>query len=720
MNYDDSIKCITHLYNQGAHFVLCRDKIAFQKAWQKNAPTLEEIIAHYDPANGNHLGLIPHSLGYFVIDVDAGSPEDIFGYVNGAELAHRPAKSRKENGWHIYIKVAPDFKGAGNGKWKLGASSGDYRSDVGYVVIWDLDALITEYNLLGGEKHLDDDFLKRFKEAQQPAIQDNTAPSLDRVERKLPKPTSRAADKIQAILSQPMPPKGQRYQTLVENAGYLARVSPSHLEELRTLGLSWHKGPPDTAQHIHSLIDKAIYEWAPRDHKPNYRSPPPDTQPQDPPPEYDDEDEPPPYNPNVHLDMESGAFIVLLSNTKLTGFQEWGKADKLEIYYDVFDSKTYIKWEGMEFEELTDWWLGKLAVRIHQHARVEVTKQGEVFKIKAEFSKQRLADYVVFMSDKRDTAREFVEAIPAWKPDEEDPIIDRFLIDNYGAADDPLMRWASRYLWMAQVQRIMEPGCDLHEMPILKGPQGIGKSSLCRAVAIKPGWFAETNFGHDDKALAEIFAGKTVLEMTEWSTRNQRSLERQKAFISTATDRFRRPYAKFAEDSPRHCIFVGTTNDKYILPDDPSGNRRFIVAELTRAFMPWRDWTHEQNLRATAEARYWLYEAPNPIRANLPFELKADLDAQFEKHRDTDPIRDRVDTLNRKEGITSDILYKLVGWNNNPSPAERRRLRDNMEELGWSLAKRRLGKGVRKRIWATDEFNGNLAIVPDDDKPKKY
>ena len=94
--------------------------------------------------------------------------------------------------------------------------------------------------------------------------------------------------------------------------------------------------------------------------------------------------------------------------------------------------------------------------------------------------------------------------------------------------------------------------------------------------------------------------------------------------------------------------------------------------------------------------------------------------AQFEKHRDTDPIRDRVDTLNRKEGITSDILYKLVGWNNNPSPAERRRLRDNMEELGWSLAKRRLGKGVRKRIWATDEFNGNLAIVPDDDKPKKY
>ena len=47
---------------------------------------------------------------------------------------------------------------------------------------------------------------------------------------------------------------------------------------------------------------------------------------------------------------------------------------------------------------------------------------------------------------------------------------------------DELSKWASRYLVLGVIQRTFEPGCKLDEIPVLIGPQGIGKSAILRAI----------------------------------------------------------------------------------------------------------------------------------------------------------------------------------------------------------------------------------------------
>ena len=671
--YPDAIK---FLYDKGAHLVLCEpDKSCEVTGWNRTPATWQDIIRHT-----SYIGIIPSSMKCVGFDADYGDVTPLVHKFDAKAITYCKTPSGQEGRWHIYAKFEGSF---GNGKWKHRDCGGDIRCDRGYLVLHRPDLLSDVQSWCQGNRTI------TYKEIE--SLANNTKP-VPKASENAPKSTK----KVQEILSQPIPAKGMRYPTLVENAGYLAKVSPSHLEDLRTLGLSWHDGPAEDAKHIHALIDTAKNEWAPRDHDPN-------------------------YNKRVKLD-NSGKYYIELDNLKLTGFQQWCEHDELSLYQCQFDGKTYIKWKGMDYVELDDLLLCELIKRIHAQAKIEVKgKDGAPYLAKAEFSKGRLADtYCGTETIKRDMAQEHLEAIPAWEPENEDPIIDRFLIDKYGVKDTPLMRWASRFLWMGQVQRIMEPGCDLHEVPVLKGPQGIGKSSLCKAIAVKPTWFAETHFGSNgDKALAEIFAGKCLLELTEWSTRNQRSVERTKAFISISSDRYRRPYDKFAKDHPRHCIFVGTTNETHILPDDSSGNRRYVVVDLCKTYEPWKEWTYEQNQRALAEARYWLYESEWPKRANLDNRLKAELELQFERYRDYDPLRDKVDCLDRAEGITSDILYELMGWSNNPNNAERRRLRDNMEELGWSLKVRKHG-GKTKRFWATNEFAGTLALPPDDSNDRKF
>ena len=78
---------------------------------------------------------------------------------------------------------------------------------------------------------------------------------------------------------------------------------------------------------------------------------------------------------------------------------------------------------------------------------------------------------------------EFLKALPEW---DGQPRIDTLLTDMFGSADDALSKWASRYIGLGAIQRSMEPGCQLDEVPVLLGGQGVGKSHFVRA------WFDDT------------------------------------------------------------------------------------------------------------------------------------------------------------------------------------------------------------------------------------
>ena len=69
------------------------------------------------------------------------------------------------------------------------------------------------------------------------------------------------------------------------------------------------------------------------------------------------------------------------------------------------------------------------------------------------------------------------------------PRIETWLRDYLGTDDNLYTRSVGRCMLVAAVARIREPGCKVDNVPIIEGPQGIGKSSALRAMFER--WFSD-------------------------------------------------------------------------------------------------------------------------------------------------------------------------------------------------------------------------------------
>ena len=156
-----------------------------------------------------------------------------------------------------------------------------------------------------------------------------------------------------------------------------------------------------------------------------------------------------------------------------------------------------------------------------------------------------------------------------------------------GCADTPYTRELGRLLFHCGMARLMEPGCKVDCVLILTGRQGSGKSTLVRMLALEDDWFTEISDIRDEKKVGEQLRGKWFAELGELNA-FRTSLEEVKQFATRQYDRYRLAYDRLAQDYPRTCIFIGTTNNPRPLRDR-TGNRRFFPVEITVG----GDWLHE-------------------------------------------------------------------------------------------------------------------------------
>ena len=295
----------------------------------------------------------------------------------------------------------------------------------------------------------------------------------------------------------------------------------------------------------------------------------------------------------------------------------------------------------------------------------------------------------------------FLASLPEW---DGQPRIDSLLGAMFGAADDELSRWASRYIGLASVERCAKPGAKIDEVPVLLGEQGAGKSHFVRA------WFTEdqhefhgdaVDLGARPKEQAEALAGRVCCELSELTGIRKAEVERLKSFISRQDDgQFRWAYARSPEPSPRMVCFVGTTNNDSCLPNDPSGNRRFCVIALPHGC---------DVAAASVDREQWWCEAKeryaNGERAGLPRELHAEARERAEEHREVDAleseVRDTVHDFDGKPFAIADLYYALP--NNSlarpPDRAMQMRLANALKQLGYSNKLRRKD-GTPQRLWA--------------------
>ena len=124
---------------------------------------------------------------------------------------------------------------------------------------------------------------------------------------------------------------------------------------------------------------------------------------------------------------------------------------------------------------------------------------------------------------------------------------------------------------------------------MLIGAQGIGKSYFCQALfpeEHQQSWCGDALTAHlDDKQVAEATRGVVLAEMAELDGLNHpRYRNRIKSMVTRTNDgQARQAYKENVTEMPRRFVIVGTTNDPNILPNDPSGNRRFVAVDLVRS-----------------------------------------------------------------------------------------------------------------------------------------
>lgn len=254
--------------------------------------------------------------------------------------------------------------------------------------------------------------------------------------------------------------------------------------------------------------------------------------------------------------------------------------------------------------------------------------------------------------------------------------LDTLLIDYQGAEDTPYTRAVTRKTLVGAVARVRDPGCKMDYMLVLKGQQGIGKSSLAKRLGGE--WFSDTISTLEGKGAYEQLRQAWIIELSELSAMKKADIDTIKQFITKQTDQYRPAYGRVTEVFPRQCIFIGTVNDTRFLRD-PTGNRRFWVVACGVTDRPCvncltaLDDATVGQIWAEADARY---------KAGEPLYLDPVLEAQAreirENYTETDDRQGLVEAyLERKlpENWREMDLYSRRAWLDSDARGTRRRTR---------------------------------------------
>lgn len=281
------------------------------------------------------------------------------------------------------------------------------------------------------------------------------------------------------------------------------------------------------------------------------------------------------------------------------------------------------------------------------------------------------------------------------------PRLDTLFTDYLGAEDSPYTRAVSRKSFTAAVARAMEPGVKWDYMPILAGPQGLGKSTFLRLMG--KDWYSDSLTTFEGKDAMELIQGIWLNEVGELTGMSKSESNAVKQFLSRTEDIYREAYGKRTMPYPRRCVFFGTTNDSEFLRDR-TGNRRFWpidVGVLRPSKSVFRDLAGEvDQIYAEAFVRWQLNE---PLY--LSGEIEDMAKERQEAHRES----------SAKEGIIQAFVERPV-----PADWQKRDLATRRMYWSGEFGKPQEGEGgPRDRICAAEIwcecFNSDIKYIKQSD-----
>ena len=299
-----------------------------------------------------------------------------------------------------------------------------------------------------------------------------------------------------------------------------------------------------------------------------------------------------------------------------------------------------------------------------------------------------------------------LNSLPAWDGVSR---LDKMLTRYFGAKDSELHDAYSSKIMIAAVARVFEPGCQVDTMLGLIGRQGAKKGQSIKALAYGDEWFSNTPLDIRNKDGAISIQGKWLVEIPECHGVFGGNYDMSKSWITIHVDRYRAPFATYAEDHKRGCVFWATTNsmDLEFLADS-TGSRRF-----------WFLTVKDIDLDGLIQARDQLWaEALYRYHAQEPWWLSPKLEhmrgEQNKKFALSDSWEDAVhkfiDCLDLEDGIGYFLLDDLFDYlridNKGRDMKSQKRLADILRSVGAN--KKRVRQGNTRTYmwtWSPDEVS---------------
>lgn len=228
------------------------------------------------------------------------------------------------------------------------------------------------------------------------------------------------------------------------------------------------------------------------------------------------------------------------------------------FYYNTFAQEPYIKRENGQLLAVNDNDINRIKIEIE--IKYSLIPRGDNIL-------EQAVDFVA-QEHKYNPVKDIIFK-EKW---DKKPRVPALLHNFLGASDDRYTRLVMTRFLCGAVKRVLEPGCTMEIVPILCGPQGIGKSTLIYKL-FSP---------FDLTDLASMTASsKVALQLKKaWGVELQelsalRDLKAAKSFISDKVFTYRAPYQKSYKQYLCHNCYIGTTNNSDILGDS-TGNRRLF------------------------------------------------------------------------------------------------------------------------------------------------
>ena len=331
--------------------------------------------------------------------------------------------------------------------------------------------------------------------------------------------------------------------------------------------------------------------------------------------------------------------------------------------------------------------------------QVQLFMQAEIGLSKIGMDAVRGAVRMFAKQNARNCVRDWLDTL-TW---DEQPRIDQFFVDVFGAEDNEYTRAAGRNFWISIAARAYDPGCKVDNMIVLEGAQGLGKSMALRIIG--GDWFAEQHeSAANAKAFSEILKGKLLIEIAEMDAFNRTEVNTIKKVVSCQFDRYRKAYDREARDHQRQCVLVGTTN-KDDWNRDETGARRFWpirCAGLVRI-----DLVRENRAALFAEAvaefkagsTWWEMPSASTLREQS---------ARF----DNDPWLSAIESFLSiaRETHMNEILIGCLKFElQKVGRQEHNRVASCLRKLGWTKGGNARRNGSQVRLWLPPSTDATVA-----------